>query len=57
MKPSFVSAVDPYFSLCSATGIGQKLFRDSTETISSYVSHWHEQPRFYGAIKPVTQIA
>lgn len=56
MKP-FVSAVDRYFSLCSGTGIGQKLFRDSTETVSSYVSHWHEQPRFYGAIKPVTQIA
>lgn len=44
-------------TLCSGAGIGQKLFRESSGTISTYVSLWREQPELYGTIKNIIQIA
>lgn len=37
-KPSSVTAVDQEINLCSGAGISQKLFRESSETISAYIS-------------------
>lgn len=55
-KPS-VTAVDQEINLRSGAGISQKLFRESSETISAYISLWHEHPELYGAIKNIIQIA